>query len=492
MPARLARPRRAAVATATCCGLLLAGAALPSGAVEAPAVAGAAGIGDAYFPTDGNGGYDVSHYDISDSYDVATGQLDGTTVVTAETTENLSSFNLDLVLAVDGVELGVGGGAPVRLTRGSGPGTFHKSGKHELVVRPAAPTPAGTGLTVRVDYHGRPADIGYRKNKPWLRNAGETMATNEPQIAPWWFAANDHPSDKATFDIELAVPSGQQAISNGVLLGHEDDGAWSTWRWRMAQPMAPYLAFFAAGRFVVEQGTRAGFPYVNAVSKQLSAGNRTRALKLMRRTPKIVAWLQSQFGDYPYESTGGVTTALYSGFALENQSRPTYPYLGNGSYARTTVVHELAHQWFGDQVSVHRWRDIWLNEGFASWAEWRYDEAHGRRSAQRTLLNHYAAYMRSDPLWKLEIGDPGPKKLFAYPVYERGAMALQALRHRIGNRDFMRVLRTWVIRHQDGTGRVAQFRRLAEDVSGQHLRRFFKVWLHTGQKPARTKANGLR
>ncbi len=492
MPARLAHPLRAVVATATCCGLLVAGAALPSGAVEAPAGPGAAGIGDPYFPKDGNGGYDVSHYDIADRYDVATGDLDGTTVVTARATESLTSFNLDLVLAVDGVDLGVGGGAPVALARGSGPGTFHKGSRHELVVEPAAAVPAGSRLSVRVAYHGTPAKIGYRKNKPWLRNGGETMATNEPQIAPWWFAANDHPRDKASFEIELAVPSGQQAISNGVLLGHEDNGAWSTWRWRMDQPMAPYLAFFAAGRFVVEQGTRAGLPYVNAVSKQLSAGNRTRALKLMRRTPKIVAWLQSQFGDYPYASTGGVTTALYSGFALENQSRPTYPYLGNGSYARSTVVHELAHQWFGDQVSVHRWRDIWLNEGFATWVEWRYDEAHGRRSAQRTLLNHYAAYMRSDSLWNLEIGDPGPKRLFAYPVYERGAMALQALRHRIGNRDFTHLLRTWVDRRQDRTGRVGQFRKLAEDISGQHLRRFFKVWLYTGEKPARTKANGLR
>ena len=187
-----------------------------------------------------------------------------------------------------------------------------------------------------------------------------------------------------------------------------------------------------------------------------------------------------------------MTTSLYSGFALENQSRPTYPYLGNSNYARSTVVHELAHQWFGNDVSVNRWRDIWLNEGFATWAEWKYIEAHGGRSAQKTLLSRYSGYMRSDSLWNLTIGDPGPKRLFAYPVYERGAMTLQALRHRIGNADFKQLLRTWVRERSEGTGRIGQFRQLAEEISGKQLDGFFKAWLFTGEKPAKTKANGLR
>jgi aminopeptidase N len=482
------------VAAVTCLGLLGSALTAPSVADQALARAGSAGIGDPYFPQDGNGGYDVAHYDIHDRYDVTSGALDGWTLVEARTTERLTSFNLDLVLSVDAVQLGVAGATPVALPEGSGPGTWHKSGRHELVVVPATPLPSGAELSVRVDYHGVPGEVGFDGNEPWISSTVEAMATNEPQIGPWWFPANDHPRDKATFDIEVAVPSGNQAISNGVLLGTSDDvgGTWSTWRWRMAQPMAPYLAFFAAGRFEIEQGTRAGFPYLNAVSKQLSPGNRDRALRLMRRTPRIVAWLEGQFGDYPYASTGGVTTSLYSGFALENQSRPTYPYLGNGSYGRSVVVHELAHQWFGDQVSVRRWRDVWLNEGLATWVEWRYAEAHGHRSAQRTMLSHYSAYLASDPLWNLHIGDPGPRKLFRYAVYERGAMAVQALRHRIGKADFARLLRTWVRQRQDSTGRIGQFRHLAEEISGQELRRFFHTWLYTGSKPARTNANGLR
>jgi aminopeptidase N len=260
----------------------------------------------------------------------------------------------------------------------------------------------------------------------------------------------------------------------------------------MDRPMATYLAFFAAGDFKVESGVSQGLPYVNAVSMQLGPAKRDRAMRLMRRHPAVVRWFEGLLGDYPFDSTGGVTTSLFSGFALENQARPTYPYLGSGGYARSIVVHEVAHQWFGNQVSVDRWRDIWLNEGFATWTEWKWDEAHGGRRAQETLRSHYSAYVRSDPFWNLTIADPGPRRLFAYSVYERGAMAVQALRHRIGNHDFRRLLRTWLSDRADGTGRVAQFKRLAEDISGKQLDGFFEAWLYKGAKPARTKANGLR
>jgi aminopeptidase N len=475
---------RLAVLAVACSAVLGTSVALPAGALQAAPEAGAAGIGDPYFPTDGNGGYDVAHYDIHDTYTVTSGRLVGWTGIDAVTTADLKSFNLDLVLAVDDVQLTVNGvDRPVR---------FAKDGKHELVVTPTAPLPDGTEFSVRVDYHGVPQDIGYQKNHPWISSADEGLATNEPQIAPWWFPANDHPRDKATFDIEVKVPTSNEAISNGELIRTQDDGTWATWQWRMTEPMAPYLAFFAAGQFQIDEGDDEGLHYYNAVSKQLPKGDRDRARALMARTPGIVRWLESQFGDYPYSWTGGVTTSVYSGFALENQSRPTYPYLGNKGYGRSVVVHELAHQWFGDQVSVRRWRDIWLNEGFASWVEWRYDEAHGGPHAQKTLHRHYSAYLRSDPFWNLEIGDPGPKRTFAYPVYERGAMALQALRHRIGNSDFQRLLRTWVAEHADGNGTVGQFHALAEQTSGKQLDGFFEAWLFTGAKPARTKANGLQ
>ena len=466
-------------------GALLAGSLTePVTAVEphphrvAPA-AGAAGIGDPYFPLDGNGGYDVQHYAVDVRYTITTGELSGTTTVTALATQDLSRLNLDLVLDATAVRVD---GVPVTFS----PGT------HELVVTPTAPLAAGSVFTVTVDYRGAPGRTSYRGVLPWVSSDTEAMATNEPKIAPWWFPANDHPRDKATFDIAVSVPSGNQAISNGSLVSTTSVPGWDTWRWRVAEPMVPYLAFFAAGRFDVESGVSQGLPYLNAVSQGLSTSNRAKAMRLMRRSPGVVRWLETQLGDYPFSSTGGVTTSLSAGFALENQTRPTYPFLGNGRFGRNIVVHELAHQWFGDHVSVDRWRDIWLNEGFATWFEWRYDEAHGGRSAQSRLLARYADHTAADPMWDLRIGNPGSGNLFDFAVYDRGAMAIQALRHRIGEDDFRKVLRRWVDRRGGGTGRVGQFERLAEDVSGERLDGLFDAWLFSGRKPTATAANGLR
>lgn len=482
------RPTRSRVAVPVAVGtafaaLLSLGAVSTTAAEQAP-VDGAAGIGDAYFPKDGNGGYDVEHYDVHvERYDLETTELSGWTEITARATEHLASLHLDLMLDVDAVTVNGVPAASYRKADEAG---------HELEVTPRTPLPPGAEFSVRVDYRGRPSELTYRGTRPWIHSDVETMATNQPHVAPWWFPANDHPRDKATFTIAIGVPSGNAAISNGRLLGSSDDGTWSTWRWSMDRPMASYLAFFAAGDFRVRQGEREGLPFVNAVSRRLGEAQQDKAMRLMGRHAAIIRWFEGLLGPYPFGVTGGVTTSLFTGFALENQSRPTYPYLGNGGYGRSIVVHEVAHQWFGNLVSVDRWRDIWLNEGLATWSEWRYAEAHDGTRAQRRLLNRWAGYPRGDAFWRLPIGDPGPKRLFAYPVYERGAMATQALRHRIGNRAFSEVLRRWVEQRADGTGRVGQFRSLAEQVSGEELGGFFRAWLHTPERPRRTRANGLR
>jgi aminopeptidase N len=444
------------------------------------AVRGGNGIGDSYFPEDGNGGYDVSHYDVHDHYGIDSERLHGWTDVTLVPRQDLSRFNLDLMLTPDAV------------TVDGAPASFRKSDKHELVVTPAKSIGAGTTVTVRVRYHGRPGTLGFDGTRPWFANHHEAMATNEPQIAPWWFPANDHPRDKATYDITVSVPRGNQVLSNGELVSHTTGDTSTTWHWQMKQPMASYLAFFAAGRFRIESGTLHGFPYTIAVSKRFRSAVQTQQLSLLRQSSGVVSWLQSLFGPYPFTSTGGVVTSLYTGFALENQGRPTYEYLGSGHSAHTVLVHELAHQWFGDDISVSHWRDIWLNEGFASFVEWKYDETHGGTKAQTRLLRQYREHGAGSGFWKLKIANPGPARMFDYPVYDRGAMALQALRHRIGNRAFMTTLRGWVADKSYGNGSIGQFQAVAEQVSGQQLDGFFDAWLRSSTKPARTASNGLR
>ncbi len=448
------------------------------------ATAGSPSGGDPYFPADGNGGYDVRHYTIVDTYRPGSDRLRGVTVLRATARHHLSALNLDLVLTPD----------RVRVDGRSA--TFRRKGRHELTVVPDRPLRAGERFEVRVSYHGRPSRrsaVGLRPGRDlYFHRAGETVAVGEPQIGPWWFAANETPADKATYDIVIRVPRGKQAVSNGHLVSRRRSAGWTTWHWRMPEPMVTYLAFFVAGRYRLERGEADGRPFVHAVSRGLASAEERRSLRLLRATPGVVSWLESRFGPYPFSSTGGVVVGLPVGFALENQSRPVYDYTGGRDDDGTSLlVHEQAHQWFGNDVSLRRWRDIWLNEGFATYVEWLYDEDRGRTTVQQHLRNVYDGYGADSGFWRLRLSDPGPSHIWRGPVYVRGAMTLAALRNRIGEGDLDRLLRRWVRRGHFGHGTGRAFRQLAEEVSGETLDGFFTHWLDDTSKPAGTAENGL-
>jgi len=415
------------------------------------------------------------------SYDPRTHRLEGRTLVRAVARQPLSGFHLDLALAPRAVRVD---GAP---------STFTKRGSHELRITPAEPLVRGQEFEVSVRYAGRPSRTRAAGITPFLTGGGEALAVGEPQIGPWWFAANETPADKATYDIVVRVPRGRQAVSNGELVGRRTSDGWTAWHWRMDEPMATYLAFFAAGRFELDRARVGGRPYLAAVSRRLDAGEHADALRLLRRTPGVVAWLESELGEYPFASTGGVVTGLPVFFALENQSRPVYPDLGGPEEPGNVqfLVHELSHQWFGNAVGVRRWRDIWLNEGFATYAEWRYDEAHGGEPVSERLRREYAGRPAGDAFWSLRISDPGARSMFEPPVYARGAMTLAALRNRIGDSSFDAVLRVWVQRHSGGHGTTAGFRALAQELTGIDLDPFFTAWLDTTERPEQTAGNGL-
>ena len=168
-------------------------------------------------------------------------------------------------------------------------------------------------------------------------------------------------------------------------------------------------------------------------------------------------------------------------FALENQTRPTYsPFFFIGGPNDSVVVHELAHQWFGDSLAVHAWQHIWLNEGFASYAEWLWSEREGLGTAQE-IFDSFVEIPADDPFWELAIGDPGPIQLFDFPVYGRGAMTLHALRTEVGDADFFKILQTWSKSQKNGTVTTREFMRLAERISGEDLDELFDEWLSAGR-----------
>jgi aminopeptidase N len=448
-------------------------------AARSGAVAGATGIGDPYFPLDGNGGIDVLSYDVHDDYRFSDRRIRGWTTVTLRTTARLSSFDLDFLLPVSSVRLSTGASARRA--------AFDQPDGHELVISPGRPVAAGTTLRARIAYSGHPDRLGYAGEHNWVADDAEVVAVNEPHMAPWWFPSDDHPLDKARLDLHLTVPRADRVIANGRLAGVRRHGHHTTYHWDGGGPMATYLAFFAAGRFEIRKGVHHGLPWYVAVSRQLPRAHRRAQLQGLLRTPEIVGWLSRQLGPYPFARTGGVITELNPGFSLETQTRPTYPI----ETSNTLMVHELAHQWFGDSVSVHHWRDIWLNEGFATFMQALWNEDHGGPTTRRWLHETYAANGPGSALWPLQISDPGAHHLFDFPVYQRGAMTLAALRERMGHHDFAHLLRAWVARHRHGHGTTAAFEALASRIDGPGLQPLFAAWLDQSARPAETTANGL-
>ncbi|MEN3610344.1 M1 family metallopeptidase [Plantactinospora sp. ZYX-F-223] len=423
---------------------------------------GAPGVGDPYFPTYGNGGYDVASYRLQVRYDPATDELTGDATIEATATQDLSRFNLDLAgLTVSSVQV-------------DGVDATHARSEDELVVTPATGLGKGRRFGVRVRYSGKPApvttpDLG---SGGMLHTSDGAVALGQPESASTWFPVNDHPLDKATYQIEATVPEGLAALSNGTPGGSSTDAGWTTWRWAERAPMASYLVTLVIGKYRVSTGTHAGKPLVTAIAASLPAGG--PAERSLARTGEIADFLATRFGPYPFEAYGGIALAdSRIGYALETQSRPVYgPAFFTEGPNLEVVAHELAHQWFGDSVSIRRWSDLWLNEGFASYAEWLWSEHDGGPSAQTMFEREYAITDWAEPAL-----DPGRSGIFSRAVYKRGALAVHALRRTVGDETFFRILTTWTAEKRDGNASTADLVAHAERVSGKPLRPLFDAWL---------------
>ena len=207
----------------------------------------------------------------------------------------------------------------------------------------------------------------------------------------------------------------------------------------------------------------------------------------LAKEPEVLDFLSGVLGPYPFRQAGGIVDDDPDlGYALENQTRPIYStaFFHTDDEANDAVVlHELAHQWTGDNLAVGRWRDIWLNEGFATYMEWLWSEKQGRGTADQ-LFAGWSSIPADDSFWELRIGDPGAEQLFDAPVYYRGALTLHALRQTIGDDAFFTLLKRWTAKYAGGNVSTEQFVALAEQVSGRQLDAFFQTWLYTPTKPA--------
>ncbi len=440
-----------------------AAAASPANADFTP---GPASLGDPFFPDAGNGGYDVGSYDLDLAYTPDSAELEGVATITAAATQDLSSFNLDFRnLRVASVVVN------------DAAATFTHSGQ-ELVITPAAGIPHGSTFTVVVRYDGRPRNVidpdGSKDG--WVKTDDGAFVASEPQGAPTWFPCNDYPTDKAMFSFEITVPKGVEAIANGELVGRQRAGNHTTWTYRTTEPMATYLATATIGQFRLDQDRVAGIPSVVGVDPRVAA----RSQSALRKHGAMLRLWRKLFGPYPFGQTGVIVDfAPKVGYALETQTRPLFDKAAD----ELTLAHELAHEWFGNSVSLERWPDMWLNEGFATWAEWRWTEAQGGETTAEAL-RYREKLPAGDNLWSFPPAViPAPTALFSTPVYVRGAMTLEALRQSIGDRDFYATLRDWAAANAYANAGTDDFIATAEARSGTELDDLFERWLFTPGKP---------
>ena len=448
-------------------------------------VAGADGIGDPYFPLAGNGGYDVSHYDITGRYDPATDVWTATTEVSATATQDLYSFNLDLV----GMEVGsvVVNDETARWSRTD----------TELVLVPQKKIKSGEPIDVIVAYAGVPHEFalpapGFVVRTGFMATDDGANVAGQPDVAAGWFPVNDHPLDKASYTFRVTVPQALDVVANGHLTGRSTAGGWETFTWDASAPMASYLATIDIGEWDIRQGTtESGLPVYDAVDPDLLTGRNTRLGRSidasLARQGEVVDVLADHFGPYPFDTVGAIIDDqddLY--FALETQTRPVYSKYFWPDYGDFVLAHELAHQWYGDDVALARWQDIWLNEGFATYAEWIWAEHEGFFTAQMVFDDVMGpnGIPADDPFWDLVIGAPPVDNLFDNAVYLRGGLTLQALRQEVGDEAFWEILQTWASKNSGGHGTTPEFIALAEEISGTQLDALFDAWLFTGEKPA--------
>lgn len=441
----------------------------PSTTIPGDASPGSAGLGDTLLPTSGNGGYDVSQYDLAFAVDDTSGPITATATITATASQALSSFHLDFR------------GYEITAATVDGAAAATERDGDELIVTPATAIASGATFTTAVSYSGEPPlvkDASAPGDIGWLDAESGRFAAAEPNGAKGIFPCNDHPSDKALFTFSITAPATMTAAANGVLVGQEPDGASMRWRFEQAQPMATYLVQLAVGDYdVIDGGTVDDVTIRHVVVRNLDEAARQR----LDITNDQLAFFEQLFGNYPFATYGLLIADAPPSFALETQTLTLMPaswLADDPAFFDIVAAHELAHSWFGDAVSPQRWSDIWLNEGFATYAEWMWTDHAGYET-----LDHLAQEAHAQaPEWRDEFGkvaDPAATNLFGPNEYDGAALVLHALRLTIGDEAFFAVLRQWFERYNGQSVTTDQFEALAAEVSKTDLSGFFAAWVHS-------------
>lgn len=447
-----------------------------SPAVKPDGAVGSVGIGDRYYPGSGNGGYQVDAYDIALTYDPVTDDLSARTTVTGSVTATgrLGRFDLDLQPTMNVAAVSVNGKAAAYDHRAS-----------ELIVTPTSGLDLNSKLTVVVSYSGRPdripggtADLG---DGGWYRTeSGGAVAIGEPFSASAWYPVNEHPSDPASFRVTATVPKKWSVISNGIPetagLPAAPAGA-KVFRWSQKKPVTSYETTIYIDTFTtVTDTTTDGKPIISAFAP---TDDVARYRGLAKETKQILQVLSRHFGAYPFESAGGIYTGQRISFALETATRPVYADWVDSD----TVVHELTHQWFGDDVVVKSWSDICLNECFASYGPWLWHQDVDNADLDAEWTAQMAKHATEPAFWSSPLVNMGPGNEFT-SVYDRGPLAIHALRKEMGEKAFARLLWGWAATYAGKAVTFADFTGYVSKLAGKDLTTFINAWFKGTTVPA--------
>lgn len=388
---------------------------------------------DPYTLVERNAGYHVDRYDLDLTYHVEPNRLSGTAALNIVIDDDLRRLTFDLAdhLKVKHVDAK---GAKVAKFK-------HNDGK--LRVTFASDLEVGDGVTVKIQYSGNPRGIKTTWGElGWEELESGALVASQPNGAPSWFPCDDTPARKAHFDIHLEADSPYEVICTGAYMSKKTKGSMTRWHYRTKHPMATYLVSVEVGQYAtVELGERC----IAYVPPRL----RSRVKEVFAQQEEMLTTYEDLFGTYPFDHYRVVITDDSLEIPVEAQGMSIFGSNHVSPHWERLIAHELSHQWFGNAVGVARWQDIWLNEGFACYCEWLWAEHKGVSTAPDMARRHYdqLAVLPQDIL----IGNPGPDDMFDDRLYKRGALAVHALRVRLGDDTFFSTIRDYLSQHFHST-----------------------------------------
>ncbi|WP_338087882.1 M1 family metallopeptidase [Nocardioides lijunqiniae] len=424
---------------------------------------------DAYVPGHGDPSWSATHYALDLTYDLAGNRLQGQAVIDATAEEEIERVVLDLA-HLDVSKVSIDGRAPAKYAT--------RQGRLVVTLRDALPAGATFRLLVKYDGRPKPVDDKHLGDAGWEELEDGVIVAGQPHGAPTWFPCNDRPSDKATYEIVVRTHPDYTVVSNGRLCSKQRRGSTVSWSYEQDEPMATYLATVQIGRYELRE-LACPVPMTAAVPADAGSGFEAA----FGRQAEMMTTFVELFGPYPFGSYAVVVTADDLEIPLESQSLSTFGrnFLTDDWDCVRLVAHELAHQWFGNAVTLGSWRDIWLHEGFACYSEWLWSEASGGESAETWARRHHErlAELEQD----LVLSDPGPELMFDDRVYKRGALTLHAVRLTVGDDAFFSLLRAWVAEHRGGSVSTAELIAFAARHTDADLGALFDAWLNETALP---------